>query len=122
MGIGMGTQVSIAVVGAGGRGFGFAEIISKVPQWARVTAVAEPREDYREAFARRYAIPAENVLKDWRELAARPRLSDAVLVCTQDRDHVEPAVAFTRLGYHMLLEKPMATSMEDCRRIARAQE
>ena len=117
----MAEQVSVAIVGAGNRGSGFAEIISRVPQWARVEAVAEPRREYREAFAARYHLPEDRVFTDWRELAARPRLCDAVVVATLDQNHVEPAVAFTRLGYHMLLEKPMATRLDDCRRIVRAQ-
>ncbi|MGA2973926.1 MAG: Gfo/Idh/MocA family oxidoreductase [Spirochaetia bacterium] len=118
----MDEHISLAVIGAGNRGNLFADIVSRVPQWARVVAVAEPRKEYREAFAGRYGVAKENACGDWRELAARPRFCDAVVVSTLDREHVEPAVAFTSLGYHMLLEKPMATTLEDCRRIARAQE
>jgi len=113
--------ITIAILGAGGRGRGFAEIVSCMPQWARVTAVAEPRKEYREAFAARYGIPAGNVFADWREFAAKPRMADAVVVATMDREHVGPAVACLELGYHLFLEKPMAVSLEDCRRIAQAQ-
>ena len=114
-------KVSVAIVGAGNRGFGFADIISRIPQWATVAAVAEPRRDYREAFAAQYRIPSDHVFTDWRELAARPRMCDAVVISTLDQDHVEPAIAFSGQGCHMLLEKPMATTLEDCRRIVRAQ-
>jgi predicted dehydrogenase len=58
--------------------------------------------------------------EDWRELAARPRVADAVIIATMDADHVEPAVRFAELGYHILLEKPMAVRLEDCRRIIEA--
>jgi predicted dehydrogenase len=117
----MDSPVSVAIVGAGNRGSGFAEIISRLPQLARIGAVAEPRREYREAFAAQYQLPQGSVFTDWRDLTARPRLCDAVIVATMDREHVDSAVAFTGLGYHMLLEKPMATSLEDCRRIVRAQ-
>ncbi len=86
-----------------------------------MTAVAEPRRAYREAFAARHKLAPGNAFTDWKELAAHRGLCDAVIICTQDRDHVEPAVAFLGQGYHMLLEKPMAANLEDCRRIARAQ-
>jgi len=118
----METPVTLSIIGAGERGNVFADIASRLPQWARVVAVAEPREEYRNAFARRWGVPSNGVFKSWRELAAKPRLSDAVVICTMDREHAEPAVAFTAAGYHMLLEKPMATTLEDCKRIARAQE
>ncbi len=114
--------ITIAVIGAGDRGNVFADIAARLPQWARIAAVAEPRRAYRDAFAARHRLPAENVFTDWHDLAARPRSFDAVLICTGDRAHVEPAVAFTKLGYHMLLEKPMAPTLEECVRIARAQE
>ena len=35
-----------------------------------------------------YKIPAERSVKDWRELTqARDRIADAVIICTQDKDH-----------------------------------
>jgi len=53
----------------------------------------------------------------WAELADRGRIADAVLICTQDALHVGPAVAFAELGYHVLLEKPMAITEADCWRM-----
>ena len=38
---------------------------------------------------------------------------------TQDRMHREPAVALAEKGYHLLLEKPMSVSEEECEDIAR---
>ena len=35
----------------------------------------------------------------------------------QDRDHKDAAIAFANLGYHLLVEKPMATTAEDCQAI-----
>ena len=53
-------------------------------------------------------------------MASLPRLADAVVIATLDRDHAEPAKAFADLGYHILLEKPMATTEAECRQIVRA--
>ena len=117
----MAKKISFAVIGAGSRGFLFADILSRLPQGASIVAVAEPREEYRRAFAARYGVPAERVFADWRAFSAKPRMCDAVVIATPDREHVEPAVSCTMLGYHMLLEKPMAVTLEDCRRIVRAQ-
>jgi predicted dehydrogenase len=100
---------------------GFGDLIASFPEWARVAAVAEPRDEYREGFARKHGLEPGVVFRTWQEFTAQPRLCDAVVICTQDRDHVGPAVACTRLGYHMLLEKPMAVTLADCRAIAAAQ-
>jgi predicted dehydrogenase len=114
--------IAVAIIGAGDRGTTFGNIVAGVPEWAHVAAVAEPRREYREIFAARHRLPAGRVFDDWRRLAAADLRLDAVIVCTPDRDHVEPAVTFLDKGCHLLLEKPMATTLDDCRRIARAQE
>ncbi|KAL8574765.1 hypothetical protein ACOMHN_035882 [Nucella lapillus] len=54
----------------------------------------------------------------WTEVAERDKLADCVIIATPDRLHKDPAVAFANKGYHILLEKPMAVTEEDCREIA----
>lgn len=114
------TPVSLLIVGAGGRGAGYAAYAKDRPEEARVVGVAEPRDPYREALAREHAIPAEGLFTDWRAAAEADRFADAVLICTQDAMHEEPAVAFARKGYDILLEKPMAPTPAACRRIVDA--
>ena len=114
--------VSIIVIGAGQRGAGYARWALRNPDRAAVVAVAEPNETRRARLAAEHGIAAGNAAADWRELAERGRFADAVLICTQDRMHVEPAEAFAALGYHILLEKPMAPDEAGCRRIVAAVE
>jgi predicted dehydrogenase len=47
-------------------------------------------------------------------------MGEAALVCTQDWQHIQPALAALQAGYHVLLEKPMATTESDCRRLVQA--
>jgi predicted dehydrogenase len=47
---------------------------------------------------------------------------DAVYLATPNWDHVDLAVRALDAGIHLLLEKPMATSVEDCDRIIAAAE
>lgn len=112
---------TIAILGAGARGTGFAELISQHGQWGRVAAVAEPREPYRQAMVRNHGLGSNCVFDTWQEFVKRPRLCDAVIIATPDRDHAGPAVACLRKGYDLLLEKPMATALSECRAIERAQ-
>lgn len=85
-------------------------------------AVAEPRDVYRQRLADKHGIPAGHVFSDWKDLAAAPKMADAVLICTQDAMHVEPTIAFAAAGYHVLLEKPMAPDPAGCRQIVEAIE
>lgn len=118
----MTAPVRLAVVGAGGRGSGYARFAEQLPERARVVAVAEPRDVYRQRLADKHGIPAGHVFSDWKDLAAAPKMADAVLICTQDAMHVEPTIAFAAAGYHVLLEKPMAPDPAGCRQIVEAIE
>ena len=111
----------LALIGAGSRGiYCYGKYIEEHPEHGRIVAVAEPRAFYREEAARRHQIPPENCFADWRELLAAPKTADAVIIATSDRDHVGPAIAAAKAGYHILLEKPMAPTAEECRKIVQA--
>lgn len=114
--------VKLIVAGAGDRGTCHSEYAAIHPDLARVVGVGEPRGHYRERLAAKHNIPADNVFADWQAMAAREKFADAVIIATQDAMHAAPAVAFARKGYHVLLEKPMATTEADCREIVRAVE
>ena len=113
-------RVKLIIAGAGGRGTGYASFASLFPDRLEIVGVAEPRDFYRSRVAETHGIPPENVFTDWKDMAARDRFADAVVVATQDALHADPAVAFAEKGYHMLLEKPMAPNEADCRRIVEA--
>ncbi|MCD4831349.1 MAG: Gfo/Idh/MocA family oxidoreductase [Anaerohalosphaeraceae bacterium] len=112
--------VKLIIIGAGSRGTRYSAYTSVHPEQAQVVGVAEPREFYRNKMVSDYNIPSENVFMDWKELAEREKFADAVIIATQDTMHADPVVAFAKKGYHILLEKPMATNEQDCRRIAKA--
>jgi predicted dehydrogenase len=112
---------TLAVVGAGLRGQRYANLAVESGR-GRVVAVAEPDPARRAAFAERHHLPPEAVFEDWTGLAAAGPVADAAVIATQDRLHADPAVALAGLGYHLLLEKPMAPAEAEARRIAEAVE
>jgi len=113
--------VTLFVVGAGHRGNKYANYAVIHPDQCRVVAVAEPRESPRLRFQKKYDLPDCCVFSDWRDAIKRNRLADIVVIATQDRDHEEPAVAFANRGdYAILLEKPIAPTLQACRNIIRA--
>ncbi len=112
--------VTVMVLGAGCRGTGYAEYAEEFPDRAKIVAVAEPRDPYRTRMAEKYGIGQANVMTDWVQAIDRPRLADAVLICMPDAMHAQPAIEMARKGYHILLEKPMAPTADECRDIVAA--
>ena len=101
----------------------------KEPDKCKVVAIAEPRPQARAAFAKAHSLAPEGVFTSWQDFHKRSvealketgkKLADAVLVAVQDRMHCEVVCAFAEQGYDILCEKPMATSVEDCVKMAAA--
>ena len=112
--------VTYAILGAGQRGTIYGRWIAAHPDRARVVAIADPDPVARERLAAECGVPAGAVFASWQELLGAGTDADSAIIATQDRDHVAPALAALAAGHHVLLEKPMALTAEDCRAIARA--
>jgi predicted dehydrogenase len=74
-------------------------------------------------FAALHKVDDTLVFDTWQDLLAASaetistigkRLADAVVIAVQDHLHAEVTAAFATQGYHILCEKPMATSVQDC--------
>lgn len=116
----MSQAVKLIVLGAGNRGNVYGNYALNYPDQAKVVAVAEPRSDARAAFAHLHDLATDDCFIDWQDIVAKEKFADAVIITTQDRMHTEPALAFAALGYHILLEKPMAPTPEECLQIVQA--
>jgi len=115
-------KVTAILLGAGARGNIYANLAKQSPDEFEILAFAEPVEAKREKFAKDYGIKPENAFVTWEDLLKLPKMADACIVATLDDMHTEPAVMALNKGYHVLLEKPMAETEEECRRIAEAAE
>jgi predicted dehydrogenase len=76
-----------------------------------LVAVANHREETARLFAERHDIP--RVTTDWEALAADPAV-DAVVVGTPNALHAPQSIRALEHGKHVLVEKPMATSVAEC--------
>ncbi|MFP4395535.1 MAG: Gfo/Idh/MocA family protein, partial [Anaerolineales bacterium] len=119
------SPVTAVLIGAGNRGAeAYGPYALRHPDEIGFVAVAEPRPERRARFAAEHQIPPERQYPTWEALLASGvgKLADAALICTPDQLHVAPAMAAMALGYEVLLEKPMATSLADCLTLTRAAE
>ena len=79
-----------------------------------LVAVADILEERVQEAKERYHLKEENCFRSAKELLAAERLADILFICTQDRRHVEQAVAAIKKGYHILLEKPVSPNAQEC--------
>ncbi|KAM9299301.1 putative oxidoreductase YteT [Gastrophryne carolinensis] len=112
--------VSALIVGAGSRGICYTYYAVNFPKRMKLVGVADPRSCVREHIKLMQKIDEDKFFEDWKDAAEMEKFADAVIIATPDRLHKEPAIAFARKGYHILLEKPMATTPEDCCEIVSA--
>ena len=82
----------------------------------QVTAIADPHETSR-TNGRNTAPPGVEVYEDHRDLLAKAPV-DAVVVATPNHTHASVLEDVFRADKHVLVEKPLCTTLEDCRRIA----
>ena len=112
--------LDVILIGAGDRGNNYTLHMAGMPEKYRVVAVAEPIENRREQIKNRHNIPDDMCFDDWRPLLEKGKIADIALICTMDRDHFEPAMKAIELGYDLMLEKPIAPTQEECKKIAYA--
>jgi predicted dehydrogenase len=113
--------ITFALLGAGQRGAEvYAEYLHAHPKEAQLVAAADPDPERLERVRLRHGLKKTQLFRDWRKLLDKPKLADALIVATPDPLHLAPALRGLELGYHVLLEKPIATREEDLDKLAEA--
>lgn len=105
--------VTAIIVGAGHRAMIYASYAKQHPDRLRIAGVVEPDDERRSLAASLYGIPEDRCFRDVQELAGLPKLADAAINGTMDRQHIETTLPLLEAGYHVLLEKPIGVSMDE---------
>lgn len=115
-------KLTAIAVGYGMRTTAYAKYAVEHPDELEVVAVAEPVENKRNYAKELHNLPEDKVFTDWKQFAELPKLADFAIIGTQDNMHFEPAMMLIEKGYNLLLEKPMAPTPQECKKIAEAAE
>lgn len=109
-------KIKCAVIGLGWFGEKHCEALTAIPG-VELFALCTRRPGRLQEMAQRFGV--KQTYTDYRELLANPEV-DAVSVVTMWDQHTAPTLAALRAGKHVFLEKPMASTLEDCAAIVQA--
>ncbi|HYE06350.1 MAG TPA: Gfo/Idh/MocA family oxidoreductase [Planctomycetota bacterium] len=112
-------KLKIGIIGAGGIMRG-----AHMPGWkiapdCEIVAVCDSHLPTAEAFAKDFAIPAERVFTDYRELVEVAGL-DAVDIGTPNQFHTPAVLAALARKLHVICEKPLAVTTAEVREMQAA--
>jgi UDP-N-acetylglucosamine 3-dehydrogenase len=79
---------------------------------AEVAAICDVSRESVDAAGERFGVASADRYTDYRELLARDDV-DAVDICTPNQVRLEPLVAACEAGKHVLVQKPMAISIDE---------
>ncbi|MCC7164981.1 MAG: Gfo/Idh/MocA family oxidoreductase [Anaerolineae bacterium] len=108
--------VQVAVIGVGA--FGESHLVAyKSLPYVEVAAVCDVNAGRAREIAARFQVA--NCYSDYHQMLSECAL-DAVSVCTTEDSHREPTLAAIAAGKHVLVEKPLATRLQDAQAMVNA--
>jgi predicted dehydrogenase len=111
------SELGIALIGAGGMAKNYRDNYAAIPG-TRYRLIVDVNLDVAREAAAEHGV--ERFSTDWRDaLAGNIQIAD---ISTPNHLHAEQATTLLAGGKHVLLQKPMAPTIEECQAIVRAAE
>ncbi|MEG0305899.1 MAG: Gfo/Idh/MocA family oxidoreductase, partial [Oscillospiraceae bacterium] len=108
-------QITFAICGCGVRGLqAYAAYQKDHPEKMKIVAGADIDPERLASLRAQYNVPINMCFASDVEMLAQPKLADVMIIATQDRQHVQEALAALDKGYHLLLEKPISPELSEC--------
>ncbi|HZG85402.1 Gfo/Idh/MocA family oxidoreductase [Paenibacillus sp.] len=105
-------MLNVAIIGAGAISPAHIQAYLQFPERCKIVAICDIYPEKAKQKVEEFRLDAE-VVADYKQLLSRDDI-DLVSVCTPPYTHAETAIAFLDAGKHVIVEKPMASSLEEC--------
>lgn len=105
--------LTVACIGCGARGQMYTGLAAEMKDKFRLVAAADPVAERVDKIKKLSGYAPFKSFKTADELLSQPRLSDVLIISTQDSFHFENCKKAIELGYDILLEKPIATRLDE---------
>ncbi|WP_211745612.1 Gfo/Idh/MocA family oxidoreductase [Paenibacillus sp. Marseille-Q4541] len=104
-------MLNVAIIGAGAISSAHIEGYLQFPKRCKIVAVADSFEGKAQAKIDKHQLDAK-AITSYQELLQED--IDVVSVCTPPYTHAPITVDFLQAGKHVIVEKPMASSLQEC--------
>ena len=106
-------KFTVAIIGVGGRGgYAYGTLISQLPDQFEIVSLCDMNTDKLSYFSKKFNVAAQNLFTD-EDVFFQEKRADVLVIATQDKDHVRHATKAFRLGYDILLEKPITDDRQE---------
>lgn len=109
-------MIKVAIIGAGAIAGVHAETFGMFPEQCQIRAVCDIYPDKASDLIKNKKLVNAKAYSDL-ETAIKEEQIDVAAICLPPASHADMAIKAMELGCHVLVEKPMANSLEECDRM-----
>lgn len=116
----METKIRIAAIGYGNRVRKYLQYVEEHPTAAVLAAVVDSNELRLDEARHKFGVEKENCFTSIDDFFSSNLQVDGVIIGTPDDFHYEACISAINKGFRVLLEKPIAQSIQECNKILEA--
>ena len=114
-------MLGVAIIGAGAIAAVHADAFLQYPERVTIRAISDLYVEKAEALIKEKNLSDAIACKEYKDLLTRSDI-DIIAICLPPQTHAEVSIAALEAGKHVLVEKPMASSLEECDKMIEAAE
>lgn len=113
---------TVAIIGCGGRGVdAYGSLINEKKDRFKIVALCDKRGAWLEKSGELFGVDKENLFLTEKKFFKKKR-ADLLLIATPDDCHVRHALKGFKLGYDLMIEKPLSDKKSDCAKLLKAKK
>ena len=114
--------LSVAIIGCGSRGSEtYGRLVNDRKGEFKIVALCDISKEKLDKYQKEFNVDINNTFLNEDEFFKEKR-ADVLFICTLDKDHVRQAIKGLELGYHILLEKPITSNLDECYKLLEAKK
>lgn len=113
---------TVSIIGLGSRGAeSYGRIMHSMKDKFKIVSLCDISEEKLNKYMKFFGVEKENCFNNEDDFF-KTRRSDALVIATMDEDHVRECIKAYKLGYDVLLEKPISPKLDELKELLEVQK